>query len=213
MSAGQRQSHPTSTPAAERTRRTANWVRWLHLYVSVASFAIVLFFAVTGLTLNHAEWFSGDAPAARRETGRLNDAWLSLGRDDGVAKLEIVEALRRAHAPKGFVSEFRIEEAQCAVAFKGPGYVAEATLNRKDGNYEFVETRMGFVAVINDLHKARDSGAGWSLVVDVSAAVLALVSVTGLAMIAFMKRKLATALKVTVAGTLLSLAAWYWLLP
>lgn len=213
MSTAQRQSHPSPKPAAERTRRSAALVRWLHLYVSVASFGIVLFFAVTGLTLNHAEWFTGETPAARRTTGKVNDAWLSLGRDDGVARLELVEALRRAHAPKGFVSEFRIEEAQCSVAFKGPGYVGEATFNRKDGSYEFIETRMGFVAVINDLHKARDSGAGWSLVVDIAAVVLAVVSFSGLALIVFMKRKLATALKVTAAGTLLSLAAWYWLLP
>jgi hypothetical protein len=213
MSGAQRQSHITPSPAAERTRRTAALVRWLHLYISVASFAIVLFFAITGITLNHAEWFNGEPPAPRRVTGKVNEAWLSLGRDDGIAKLEIVEALRRQHAPKGFVSEFRIEETQCAVAFKGPGYVGEATLNRKDGTYEFNETRLGFVAVINDLHKARDSGAGWSLVVDISAVVLAAVSLTGLALIVFMKRKLATALKVTVAGTALALIAWYWLLP
>ena len=188
-------------------------VRWLHLYVSVASFTIVLFFAVTGLTLNHADWFAGDTPEATRTTGKVNNAWLALGRDDGVAKLEIVEALRRQHAPKGFVSEFRIEEARCSVAFKGPGYLGEATLNRKDGSYEFIETRMGVIAVLNDLHKARDSGSGWSLAVDLSAIALAVVSLSGLAMIAFMKRKLATAMKVTVAGTLLSLAAWFWLLP
>ena len=32
--------------------------RWLHIYGSMASFAVVLFFAVTGLTLNHQDWFA-----------------------------------------------------------------------------------------------------------------------------------------------------------
>jgi hypothetical protein len=27
--------------------------RWLHIYLSMASFGILFFFAVTGLTLNH----------------------------------------------------------------------------------------------------------------------------------------------------------------
>ena len=27
--------------------------RWLHIYLSIASFGILFFFAVTGLTLNH----------------------------------------------------------------------------------------------------------------------------------------------------------------
>lgn len=201
------------TDSSERTRRTAAIVRWLHLYVSVASFTIVLFFAVTGLTLNHADWFAADTPATMRVGGKLNAEWLSFGRDDGVAKMEVVEALRKYHAPKGFVSEFRIEAEHCVVAFKGPGYIGEATVNRHDGSYELTETRMGLIAVINDLHKARDSGAGWSLVVDLSAVALALVSISGLAMIAFMRRKLVPALKVTLAGTLLCLAAWFWLLP
>ena len=50
----------------QSTRRKPMWKRqlmilsrWLHIYLSMASFGIVFFFAVTGLTLNHAEWFAG----------------------------------------------------------------------------------------------------------------------------------------------------------
>jgi uncharacterized protein len=32
--------------------------RWLHIYLSMASFGILFFFAITGLTLNHVEWFT-----------------------------------------------------------------------------------------------------------------------------------------------------------
>ena len=35
--------------------RWASVTRWLHLYLSVVSFVLILFFAVTGLTLNHAD--------------------------------------------------------------------------------------------------------------------------------------------------------------
>jgi hypothetical protein len=34
-------------------RQSAIVSRWLHLHLSMVSFAIVLFFAVNGLTLNH----------------------------------------------------------------------------------------------------------------------------------------------------------------
>ena len=30
-------------------------VRWLHVYISMLSFLAILFFAVTGITLNHPE--------------------------------------------------------------------------------------------------------------------------------------------------------------
>ena len=39
-------------------RKAATLSRWLHLYLSMASFGILFFFAVTGLTLNHEDWFN-----------------------------------------------------------------------------------------------------------------------------------------------------------
>ncbi len=41
--------------------------RWLHIYLSMVSFGIVFFFAITGLTLNHAEWFAGQQKALQVE--------------------------------------------------------------------------------------------------------------------------------------------------
>ena len=56
-------------------RRTAVLVRWLHIYLSMASFAIVFFFAVTGLTLNHADKFAG-----RVRTVQKKAIWMRPGR-------------------------------------------------------------------------------------------------------------------------------------
>ena len=39
-------------------RRTATVTRWLHIYLSMASFGILFVFAITGLTLNHVEWLA-----------------------------------------------------------------------------------------------------------------------------------------------------------
>jgi hypothetical protein len=47
---------------------------------------------------------------------------------------------------------------------------------------------MGLVAVLNDLHKVRDTGDAWKLLIDVSASTLALISLTGLLMLRFMHR-------------------------
>jgi len=42
---------------------------------------------------------------------------------------------------------------QIAINFKGPGYTADTFIDRATGSYEITETRMGWGAVINDLHK------------------------------------------------------------
>ena len=57
---------------------------------------------------------------------------------------------------------------------------------------------MGFVAVINDLHKGRDSDSSWNWVIDASALFLVLVALTGLGIQLFQKKRRRRAL--TFAG-------------
>ncbi len=45
--------------------------RWLHIYLSMASFGTVFFFAVTGLTLNHTEWAASQQKTVQVK-GRLD---------------------------------------------------------------------------------------------------------------------------------------------
>ena len=203
-----------ATTAAHRRqalkRRLASWSRWLHIYLSMASFAIVFFFAVTGLTLNHTDWFAAQQRTAQR-TGNVELKWVKTEADDKVAKLEIVEQLRRTHDIKAALSEFRIDEAQCAVSFKGPGYSADAFINRESGEYELTENRMGFVAVLNDLHKGRDTGRAWSRLIDVSAVFITLVSLTGIALIFFLKRWRRSGLISALLGAIACLwVYWHW---
>ncbi len=70
-----------------------------------------------------------------------------------VARLEIVEYLRSTHGVCGAISEFRVDERECTVTFKGPGYAADAFIDRESGHYDLTQTIHGLVAVINDLHK------------------------------------------------------------
>lgn len=194
-------------------RRSASLFRWLHIYLSMVSFGILFFFAVTGWTLNHADWFFGERPHTAVQKGQMKRAWVAPDAATGVAKLEVVEYLRRVHGTKGLVGEFRVEDAQCTVAFKGPGYVADATIDRATGNYELLETRMGFVAIINDLHKGRDTGAGWSLVIDLSAGLMVVVSLTGMVLIYFVKRKFVSGVVMAGVGVAASVVAYLWLVP
>jgi hypothetical protein len=168
-------------------RRLASLSRWLHIYLSMASFAILFFFAVTGLTLNHAERFSAQ-PRIAQIKGKVEINWIKV-EDAAVDKLAIVEHLRQANGINGALSDFRLDESQAAVSFKGPGYAADAFINRETGEYELTETRSGLVAALNDLHKGRDTGRAWSWLIDASAVLMTLVSLTGLVLIWFVKRR------------------------
>jgi hypothetical protein len=169
-------------------KQTAIVSRWLHIYLSMVSFAVVLFFAATGLTLNHAEYFShGDA--VRNLNGTMSAK--EMGAKDHPDTLAMVEHIRNTDHVHGAVNtdDLRIDDDQITFSFRGPGYSADATVERPTGKYEVVETRSGFVAIVNDLHKGRDTGKVWSWVIDVSAVLLVLVSLSGLVLIFFVYKR------------------------
>jgi len=171
------------------------------------SFAIVLFFAATGLTLNHAEWFEGQRNTARYQ-GALDASWLKAAGPKAVAQDEIVAYLRRVHGVKGAVSEVHVDDAQCEVLFKGPGYEADASIDRVTGKYDLTVSRFGLVAVLDDLHKGRDTGGKWSAVIDFSAILMTLVSLTGLTLIFFLNKRRWFGLLIAVMGALLCYVAY-----
>ena len=146
----------------------------------------MLFFSFTGLTLNHPTWFDGDKQVIVKNKGQLNVKWVNTKE---VAKLEIVEFLRKTYQVKGAVSEVRIDDYEVSISLKGPAYSCDAFIKREDGSYEISEVKMGTMAIMNDLHKGRDSGKGWAWIIDISAVFLILVSLSGLILLCFIKKK------------------------
>ena len=185
--------HIVPPPPARRTvnpawkRKTAALARWLHIYLSMASFAILFFFAVTGLTLNHQQWFAKQQKTTLSK-GRMNAQWLRTP-DKSVDKLQVVEYLRSRNKVSGAVSDFRIDDSQVSVSFKGPGYAADIFIDRDSGAYDLTENKMGLAAVMNDLHKGRDSGHAWSLVIDISAVLMTFVSASGIVLLCFLQKR------------------------
>jgi hypothetical protein len=182
-------------------RRVSALSRWLHIYLSMLSFALVFFFAVTGLTLNHADKF-GDQTHTDQVKGALDLRWVKTPDTLKIAKLEIVEYLRNTHGIKAALSDFRIDDAQIAVSFKGPGFAADAFIDRTTGTYDLTKTSAGFVGIINDLHKGRDTGRVWSVVIDVAAILMTLVSLTGMILLLYIKRKRLSGLVMAAFGLL-----------
>jgi hypothetical protein len=179
-------------------RKLASLSRWLHVYLSMASFAILLFFAATGFTLNHQDWFTRQQQTVQTH-GALDAQWVK----GNVDKLQVVEFLRRKDGLHGAVDDFRIEDSQCSVSLKGPGYEADAVIDRATGRYDITETRAGFVAIVNDLHKGRDAGAVWSKIIDISAALMTAVSLTGLILLFYLHKRRRAGLIMLAAGVML----------
>jgi hypothetical protein len=182
---------------ASLRQKTAKTARWLHIYLSMVSFAVVLFFAVTGLTLNHPDWFVGSVKT-RELKGTISRTLLnSAGAPD---KEALVRSIRSKEHLHGAVDEVRVDDSEISFSCRAPGYSADVVVERDKGTYTVTEVRNGFVAVINDLHKGRDSGKVWGWLIDASAILLTLVSLTGLIILWFIYKRRVSGLLIAAAG-------------
>ena len=153
--------------------------RLVHVYLTMFGFVMVLFFAVTGFMLNHEDWF---LPAAEDEeryttttTGVLPTALLHQP-----DKLAIVELLRKDFGAAGAMNDFDDkDEKELRVAFKGPGREDVAVIQRDSGQTEVTHKVRGLLAILTDLHKGKDAGAVWKLLIDGVCVLLLFVSMTG----------------------------------
>ncbi len=178
-------------------------LRWLHIYTSMASLMVVLFFAATGVTLNHPDWLADES--THELTGRMPANWKSA---KGVDWLVVDEYLRSTQGVHGTVSDHSADDAQASLTFKAPGYGADCFIKLSDGSYRLTVSYQGAIGVLNDLHRGRDSGRSWAWLIDVSGFFLVFLSLTGLGLLWYLKKvRLKGLLTLVVGVTLLIMLA------
>lgn len=160
--------------AEHRQRLLKKWSRTFHIYLSMLGLLGILFFAATGLMLNHAEWFGMVEPRVRKIAGVLPPALLK-----DPDKLAIVEELRSGFSVTGAVDSFETEDDQITVIFKAPARRAQAVINRREGRTEVLLESRGFAARIGELHRGVEAGPAWRLIIDAIAAVQMISALTG----------------------------------
>lgn len=151
--------------------------RTIHVYLTMFALLLMLFFAVTGLLLNHEEWLGADTIKPVERTGDFPLAMLS-----GPDKLMVVERLRADYGAVGAVTTFDVDPQTLRIEMKGPGRHTEAEIDRQSGKATISIERRGFFLRLDDLHRGKDSGPAWSWVLDASAVLLLVGSITGLLM-------------------------------
>ena len=181
--------------------RVHSVLRWLHIYTSMVSLLVVLFFAATGVTLNHPDWLAGER--TDEVTGTLPATWKTT---KGIDWLVVAEHLRSANGVHGTVADRRDDDREASLTFRAPGYSADAFIDVNDGSYKLTVSYQGAVGVLNDLHRGRDAGSAWAWLIDASGVFLVFLSLTGLGLLFYLKKVRLKGLLVMVAGAALVVA-------
>ena len=202
---------PPARPAADRSkvkRDIHRWARLTHVYTSMIALVLILFFGLSGITLNHPDWTFGDAVSTRNDSGPL--PFDPIAADGSVDLLGISEFARSDLGANGSVDSYDVVNGIAGIVYKNPGYSADLFVDLEANTYEFSVEQQGWVGVMNDLHKGRDTGTSWSWLIDVSGAILVVVSITGLAMQFFLRKRRRSALVSASVGGLIALVLVIW---
>ncbi len=177
-------------------------MRWLHVYMSMIAFLVILFFGVTGLLLNHPGWLGGDQVQTTELTGTLPASVMAA--DGRIEFLAVSEYLRSEHGVGGEVTNFDQVGSTGSINYTGPSYGASARFDVESLDYEVTVRSEGFVNAMRDLHSGSDTGGAWNLVIDISAVFLVAVSVTGLGIQLLMRKRRTSAMAWLGSGAMVT---------
>lgn len=163
------------------------WLSQLYLWHWVSSalcLVAMMLFAATGLTLNHA----GAIPATPKVTAHTAQippqvqAALATGPQEGDAPLprEARDWLARSMSVEAGGRPAEWSEDEVYLALPRPGGDAWVRFDRAGGEVEYEKTTRGAVALLNDLHKGRNTGPAWGWFIDVFAVACLVFCATGL---------------------------------
>ena len=177
-------------------------MRTIHVYVSMASMLIVAFFAFTGLTLNHPTWSLGSTSTD------IEDGTVPAGAIDGttVDYLAISEYARTTFGVSGHVTDYGTQGDIGTIDYAGPGYSANVTFSLADGTLTASTTQSDLLAVLNDVHKGRDTDSSWGWVIDVSAILLLVITLTGVGIQVLQRKRRRSGLLTAGALSILTVA-------
>lgn len=173
-----------------------SYSRLIHVYVSMALLTLMVFFSITGITLNHPEWFADDQAQVQELTLQLPQSLLSTE-----SQGELLQYLHQQTWFSGKRLTLERDEYELFISDKGPGSHLSVTIDLETGEAFVENTNYGVWAKLNDLHKGRNSGGLWAFIIDLSAVLMIVFSITGL-VLALAQRRINKTLAVSLLTTL-----------
>jgi uncharacterized protein len=191
------------------SRHLLAWSRAIHVYLSIVLLLVLVFFALTGITLNHAAGLTGDPIVSTRALDNLP----ALPRDaDGniVASPALEHLLRSEFGVRLSLATLRQDGEFLIVDYQVPGAAALIEIDQAANVATMERTDYGVIALLNDLHKGRHVDVVWSALIDLSGALLVLFALAGFVLLLPNKRRFNQVLRYSLMGLLVT-AAGYWL--
>ncbi|ENU30351.1 PepSY-associated TM helix domain-containing protein [Acinetobacter sp. NIPH 1852] len=182
--------------------------RYVHGWLSAFAFIALIFFSVTGLLLNHPEWFK---PAQQEQSNTiiLPEQLMRTVAEQENPTQTLLDYLRQQQSLVGRYQSSEILDGEVMIRLDSPAGSTDIWVLLDTAEAEITMKPASTVSLLNDLHRGKNVGAGWSWLIDISAVIIVLLSLAGYILFLTLKTRLLTHLTLTaVSLALITLLIW-----
>ncbi len=186
--------------------------RLVHAYVSAFAFLALIFFSATGLLIDHPEWIKGKTDERTVKVSLSPDDLAAAARAGDPTAVLAAEVSRLAPLI-GVYKDGEIDDGQANVRLEGVKGASTILVDMRTGAADVTIEAASALGVLGDLHRGKNAGAAWRLVIDLSSILILTLSVVGYALFFSLRFRLRTSLVLTAASLGLFGAVFVFLTP
>ena len=182
---------------------TLRLLRTWHGYLSAFAFLILIFFAATGILLNHPTWSQAKPPI-------LSQAYITLTPDQ-ITRLKTnpdygpeLQRIAAGHLKlEGQMINAQRDGEEVLIRLQGIRGGSLVTADLTNGKTRIDVDRQYFLAIIDELHRTERAGPVWQAFVDFTGVLLIAVAVLGYGLFLMLRFRLKTALTLSALSLIL----------
>jgi uncharacterized protein len=182
--------------------------RYVHGWLSAFAFIVLVFFSLTGLFLNHPEWFE---PAKDEHTVKIElpeNVLQSLQKQENPSN-DLMAYIRQKESIVGRYQSSEVLDGEVMIRLESPAGSTDIWALMDTGEVEITQKPATAVSMISDLHRGKNAGTAWSWLIDISAIIILALSLAGYILFLSIKSRLVQHLLLT-AASLAVLIALIW---
>ena len=202
-------------PAKKKFNKGAFYrtARMLHGYLSAAAFLMLMFFAASGLLLNHPNWLGAERQDAEPVIVALDSDALAAAQISAAPE-QAMEALVRASARvRGKLKDASISESDAMLRVAGVKGGTDVFIDFELGEAEVEVSKANLTSIIHDLHRGKDAGKVWKFMIDITAILILAMSVIGLVLFFSLRFRLGNAMRIMGATLVLFVSLFVFFVP
>ena len=184
-----------------------------HGYLSAFAFIALLFFAATGILLNHPGLLQGEARPLVEKTVTLATADIAKVKASKEPGRELAQIVGETVDLNGEFKNGEVSGADVFVRMQSVRGSSDLRGNLETGRTEVTVENLAAVEVLNGLHRGELAGGAWRLWIDILGGVLIVLSILGYILFFSLRFRVKTALILTGLSLIAMVGVFLALVP